>query len=132
MLCESVKLAKENGRLKEENSQLYEQNRDYALLRKVFGSEIRRDGCQGKGSTEGEAERTNSMRLWSFHRCGGFRHNGMNGDQHNAVIHTDVSVSDSSVKALMRFTASYHFGQFVNSTILGFVVKLLIRWCGSL
>ena len=48
LLCESVKLAKENGRLKEENSQLYEQNRDYALLRKVFGSEIRQDGCQGK------------------------------------------------------------------------------------
>ena len=35
---ESVKLTKENGRLKEENTILREQNRDYALLRKVFGS----------------------------------------------------------------------------------------------
>ena len=34
----AVKLAKENGRLKEENTMLREQNRDYALLRKVFGS----------------------------------------------------------------------------------------------
>ena len=38
MRREGVKLAKENGRLKEENTMLREQNRDYALLRKVFGS----------------------------------------------------------------------------------------------
>ena len=39
------------------------------------------------------------MKVQPIHRCGGFRHNGMNDDQHDAVIHTDVSVSDSSVKA---------------------------------
>ena len=37
MRREGVKLAKENGRLKEENTILRKQNRDYALLRKAFG-----------------------------------------------------------------------------------------------
>ncbi len=60
-------LARSNDRLKEENTSLREQNKDYSLLRKVFGSR-QTDDLVAQAREPQQAKRRQRQRSFDYER----------------------------------------------------------------
>ena len=64
---ENEHLIASNNRFKEENTALREQNKDYALLRKVFGSK-QVDNLVARAREEQQAKRRQRQRSYDYER----------------------------------------------------------------